>query len=145
MSPRKAKNKLRSQEPKTVNSLLQPASGSGSRNDLYPKFSLEHLQTKSKYCLSCCSKDQKAAFANKLKELSELQWKQIINSPKHGNGYEIIKENSLKIDIPARVKKFAKTIVAFRFHAKHPMVGFIEHDTFYILWFDHDFTLYKHS
>jgi hypothetical protein len=140
MTHKKIKNNLRSHKQKTNNS-LQPTA-SRSNKELYPKFSLEHLQINSDYCLSRCNKEQKAAFADTIKNLSQLQWKQIIDAPSLGNGYEIIAENSFKLKIPAKFKELAKNFAAFRFYGKSPMVWSIDHYTFYILWFDHNFTLY---
>jgi hypothetical protein len=111
--------------------------------DLYPKFSLQFLQKQSKYCLSCCQVRQKAAFADRIKELSSLTWRQIISAPIHGQGFEKINIQSFTITVPDDFKH--KNIIAFRFSGIHPMVGFRDHDTFYILWFDHNMTLYRHG
>ena len=116
----------------------------GSNQELCPKFSLQYLQTHSDYSLSCCNQEQKAAFADKLKDLSQLQWKDIYKAHKHGNGTEKINSASITgAKIPAQFAE-RKFFIAFRFCAKAPMVGFIEHDTFYVIWFDHDFSLYPH-
>jgi hypothetical protein len=111
--------------------------------NLYPKFSLRFLQTSSKYCLSYCSVSQKTDFADKIMILSSLTWRQIYGCNRHGNGFEKIPTSIIKISIPNEITN--KNFVAFWFSKLYPKVGFIEYDTFYILWFDHNITLYIHE
>ncbi|MHC1788302.1 hypothetical protein [Solidesulfovibrio sp.] len=111
-----------------------------SDEDRRPKFSLRLLQTS--HCISCCTKDEKAALADKMHTLSALPWSEIRKSDRHGLGFEKIAPASIKAGIPEPAKD--KNIIAFRFAGMKPMVGFKEGATFYVLWLDRDFTLYKH-
>jgi hypothetical protein len=122
---------------------ISKPSEAGSILDLYPRFSLRFLQSNSKYCLRYCSMELKASFADKIRVLSQLTWREIIKSHRHANGYESIPQKQLNIYPPIALKN--RKFIAFRFHNKHPMVGYIEYDTFYIVWFDHDFSLYDHG
>jgi len=111
-----------------------------SDEDRRPKFSLRLLQ--QSHCVSCCTKEEKAALAEKMQTLSALPWKEIRKQDRHGLGYEKIASSSIRAGIPKEAKD--KSIIAFRFSGMKPMVGFKEGATFYVLWLDRDFKLYKH-
>ncbi|MDR1921109.1 MAG: hypothetical protein LBS31_05110 [Candidatus Adiutrix sp.] len=117
-----------------------PESPPGSNLTLHPKISLAFVQP-GRYALNKCTKDEKAALVDKLHNLCALTWKQIYNAGRHGLGFEKVE---VKKAAPPEIFKDHNQ-VAFRFCGKKPMVGFIDHDTFYIVWFDHDFTLYRHD
>ncbi len=107
-----------------------------------PTFSLEYLQ--GDYCLSKCDKENKAAFADTLHKLSQLTWSQIKSSSRHGAGTEKIKQDAIKTSLPPHVTPEV-TLLAFRYMARAPMVGYRDGHTFNVLFLDRDFTLYKHS
>jgi hypothetical protein len=52
---------------------------------LPPKFSLRYVNRK--YCITQCTKDERAAFAVRLRELSELTWAQLRQADRHGLGF----------------------------------------------------------
>lgn len=122
--------------------LKAPEALTNSSHHLHPKFSLEHLVRT--YCLSACTTDEKAAFADKLHELSQLTWQQIAQAPRHGQGSETINRGGIKPTIPPCITEEV-TILAFRCIGKAPMVGYRSHDTFYVIWIDRDFSLYDHG
>lgn len=124
-----AGKRLKTQKPATVSCM-----------DLPPKFSFSFIQV-GRYCLSQCDRDDKAALADKLHRLSKLTWSQIFNAGRHSLGFEKIEVP--KLSSPARFKEFQQ--IAFRFNGMKSLVGVLEHDTFYILWLDHNFTLYDHG
>lgn len=107
-----------------------------------PKFSLRFLN--KHYCISNCEKNEKVSFVNKIHLLSQKTWAELKQADRHGLGYEIIERSSIKSSIPSHLTNDVN-IIAFRFHDKAPMVGYRDTDgTFYIIWFDRNFTLYKH-
>lgn len=106
-----------------------------------PVFSLRYLQ--KGYCLDCCQKHEKAAFADRLFRLSQMSWDEIRKSDKHGLGTEKIARNAIKAPIPKHVTQDVD-FIAFRFCSKAPMVGYKIGATFYVLWLDREFKLYKH-
>lgn len=114
---------------------------SGASHHLYPKFSLEHLTDAD--CLSKCNRAEKAQFADRLRELSQLTWQQIGQAPRHGQGYETLARTAIRAGIPSCITDDLK-LLAFRCIGKAPMVGFKVHDTFYVVWIDRDFSLYEH-
>lgn len=107
-----------------------------------PVFSLRYLQ--NGYCLDCCQKHEKAAFADKLFRLSKMSWSEIRKSGRHGLGTEKISRSAIRAPIPPHVTQDVD-FIAFRFCAKAPMVGYKIGATFYVLWLDREFNLYNHS
>lgn len=107
---------------------------------LYPAVSLRYL--KSSHCISNCTKDEQAAFANRIREMTQMTWAQIKQAPRHGLGHEKIAQ--LKHKLPSGAPDDAHAL-AFRFDGKKPMVGFRDGNIFYVVWFDRDFSLYNHG
>ena len=106
-----------------------------------PVFCLHYLQ--GDYCISHCSDEQKAAFADRLHRLCKLTWGEIALAPRHGLGTEKIRQSSLRAPLPAHVTEEV-TILALRFWGKAPMVGYRDGRIFHVLYLDRDFTLYQH-
>jgi hypothetical protein len=106
-----------------------------------PTFCLRYVDPD--YCITSCNKDDKAAFAERLRQLSTMTWNQIINADRHGFGREKISRDAL----PAPPRNLSEDInfIALRFSGKKPMVGYQQDGTFHIIWFDRDFTLYDHG
>ncbi|KAM3114204.1 hypothetical protein [Phormidesmis sp. 146-33] len=86
-----------------------------------PIFCLQYLR--QDFCLSDCTKDEKAAFADTLHKLSQITWNEIISSPRHGVGYEYISRNAIRSGVPSHLKDDVR-FLAFRFSGKKPMVGY---------------------
>lgn len=107
-----------------------------------PKFSLEYLR--KGFCILDCTTEQKAAFADRLREMSQLTWQQIQNSPRHGQGCEIIDRASIRVPIPENITDDVK-IIAFRCIGKAPMVGYRADEVFFVVWIDMNFSLYNHG
>ncbi len=107
-----------------------------------PIFSLHYLQ--KSHCLTNCDKEQKSAFADTLYKLSQLTWNQIASSSRHGAGYERISQNAIKAPIPSHLQSDVN-LIAFRFCALAPMVGYREGNIFHVVWLDRAFTLYDHG
>lgn len=122
---------------------LAPHSLSASTNHERPVFSLEHLG--GDYCLSKCNREQEAAFADTLHKLSKLTWSEIQRAPKQGNGTEIISREALGTRPYPPELTDEINLLAFRYHGKHPMVGYRTGRMFTILFLDRDFTLYDHG
>lgn len=107
-----------------------------------PLFSLQFVDPQ--YCISRCDRDEKAAFADMMRSMSQMTWNELRNAPKHGLGCEKINQSAIGRPIPSGVTEDV-TFLAFRFHAKKPMVGFRVKDVFHVVWFDREFTLYDHG
>ena len=102
------------------------------------------LRTMSKdFSLDDCTKDEKAAFAATLYKLSKMTWSQIKGSGRHASGYERIQRNAIKPAIPVHITEDVN-LIAFRFCAKAPMVGYRDGVIFYVIWLDRAFKLYNH-
>lgn len=129
----------------------KPASGRVTAQDSPPNydskppiFSLERLQD-SKYCLSKLDKDHKASFSDAIFKRKDLSWAEIKKINKHGLGFEKIATSAIRPGIPTFITEDAENLLAFRYCGMNPMVGYRVKDIFYVLWFDHDFTLYIHG
>lgn len=107
-----------------------------------PIFALCYLRRD--YCLSTCSKDEKAAFADTLHKLSQITWNEISSSSRHGVGYERISRDAIRSGIPAHLKEDVN-FIAFQFFGKAPMVGYRDENIFHVIWIDRAFSLYDHG
>lgn len=103
-----------------------------------PKFSLKHLNG-GNHCLTKCTKEEKAAFADKLRELSQTTWQKLTEAPRHGMGFEKIS----CFPLPPQVSKDVR-MLAFRFYGMAAMIGYRIDETFYIVALDRNFKAYKH-
>jgi hypothetical protein len=110
-----------------------------------PVFSHRYI-TNGAYCLKRCSIEQFRHLADKLRMLSNLEWKQIDSSPRETNGYEMLPVAQLAERPPSPFDK-AEAVMIFRFGGAKGgrMAGVKKDEKFYILFVDHDFTLYDHS
>lgn len=121
---------------------LDPAAANIDYNREKPLFSLQFID--SQYCITHCDKDEKASFADMLRAMSQMTWNELRNAPKHGLGCEKINHSSIRRSLPAGITEDV-IFLAFRFHAKKPMVGFRLKNVFHIVWLDRNFTLYNHN
>lgn len=104
----------------------------------HPAFSLRHL--KSSHCITKCTTRDQAAFAKKMRILTQMTWAQIKQSHRHKNGTEIIEGMTNKLPPAARCEH----AMVFRFSGMAPMIGFRSDNIFYVVWFDPKMKLYKH-
>lgn len=107
-----------------------------------PIFCLQSLQ--GEFCLSKCEKDEKAAFADTLHQLSQRTWVELKQINRHKAGFEIIDRKKIRSGIPDFVTPDTN-LIAFRFSGLKSMVGYRLRSVFHILWLDRDFTLYDHG
>ena len=107
-----------------------------------PTFCLRYVDPKC--CITNCDKNDKAAFAERIRKLSTMTWNDIIQADKHGFGREQIPQDKIRAKMPSHITK-DMTLIALRFSGKKPMVGYQHKAMFHILWFDRDFKLYNHG
>lgn len=116
---------------------------SGSTEGYYPYFSFEKMQPNTGYSVGCVDKDNKAALAGKLYDLSQITWAQIRASGRHQLGHEIINRASIKAPLPPLTDDV--NILAFRFNGKASMLGYREGRIFHVLLLDWKFDAYPHN
>lgn len=134
--------KLKKKKGKGSKRIASPSTKDMPSSDLLPPiFSLEYLQ--KDHCVRECQPGEQADFAVQLRQLSELNWRQLRAAPKHGLGYEKIDQDSINPSIPPHITKDVN-LIAFRFSGKKAMVGYRDNRTFYVIWLDRDFSVYKH-
>ncbi len=107
-----------------------------------PTFCLRFVDPQ--YCITRCDRDDKAAFADKIRRMSLMTWNELIQAPRHGMGFETIARKAITRPVPAHITDDV-TFVAFRFSGMKPMVGYRTEEMFHIVWFDCAFDLYDHG
>lgn len=112
-------------------------------DQLPPVFSLEKVQ-KGNYCLSSLDQEHKAMFSEAIFRRKSISWKEIKRIDRHGLGTEKIPKSAIRAPIPKFITEDLSHFLVFRYKGKNPMVGYRQRDIFFVLWFDHDFTLYSH-
>lgn len=96
---------------------------------------------------NCCFKKiresrEKADFADRLHELSQLAWGDIKQTSRKSFGYETLDHvKTTNKKFPPGARK-----IGFVYHKNHRMVGYRDKDgVFHILWFDYNGELYDHE
>ena len=117
---------------------------SGSSNSLNVRFSFQNMPAKTGYSVHCCDTEHCAALAKHMYTWGQMTWQEINASHRHGLGTEKIERNAIKIQLPSSVTPDTK-ILSARYKGKTAMLGYREHDTFHILFLDHNFSLYNHG
>ncbi len=115
-----------------------------SVNDSYPKFSFEFCFG-SVRGIDRATKQVKQSVIEKVVYLSQISWGDIKALP-HENGFEKIDKDSFKKlpNIPNKFNSETK-IVVFRLPSElGRLIGYIEDDTFYVVWIDTKFNMYNH-
>ena len=110
---------------------------------LPPIFSLEKI-IGDKYCFSKLDDSDKKQFAESIFKRKNLSWNEIKKADRHGLGFEKISKNAIKGSKPKFITEDMNDFLSFRFSGMKPMVGYRIQNIFYVLWFDLDYSLYKH-
>lgn len=123
-------HRLRAEEPPDCNTMV-------------PIFSLERVQN-GDYYFSKLDQNGKDAFAEAVFKRRSLTWNDIQKAGRHQLGFEKIAVSGIKASVPKFITEDQHSLLAFRFNGMRPMVGYRIKNIFYVLWFDHNFTLYEH-
>lgn len=107
-----------------------------------PKFSFCYIE--KSHCITKCQSDEKAGLADKLYRLSQLSWAEIKQQHRHKLGFEKISRDSIRAGIPNHITEDVDHFLAFRFDDLKAMVGYRLGSTFFVVWLDREFKLYKH-
>lgn len=107
----------------------------------YPVFCFKYLH--KDYHLDKCTDEEKRKLIEKIVKISSMTWEQLQFAPKHGLGSEKISPGSIRIKADSFSEE-VNTLLAFRFDALKPFVGFRDGFIFYVFYIDRDFTLYDH-
>ncbi|MCZ4337127.1 hypothetical protein [Shewanella colwelliana] len=113
-------------------------------NDSYPKFSFEFCFVSNK-SVEKINKSEKVALIEKIVHLSKITWAEIKALPRQQGFEKIDKKSFQKLPgVPALFKDENK-ITVFRLPSgKGRLVGYIVDETFFIVWVDTKFDMYKH-
>lgn len=113
-------------------------------NDLFPKFSFEFCFN-GKRALDKVQGPIKQVIMDKITMLSQLTWGEIKDLNRE-RGFEKIDKNQFTAlqNIPQKFKE-EKKITVFRLNRdKGRLIGYIEAETFFVVWIDTEFNMYKH-
>jgi hypothetical protein len=119
--------------------IAQPVAEPRPTNHLKPHFSLYHLE--DGFRVSDCQAVDKGEFAQRLQELSQLTWNQIVLAPRQGFGSETIALRSIKVAVPNHITD-DRRLLAFRFGDAARIVGYREDQIFHIVWIDPNHNVY---
>jgi hypothetical protein len=102
------------------------------------------MQDGSGSSFNCCEDDDRLYLAQRMFMLSRMPWRQIRQGSRGGFGSEKIDRLSIKLAVPTTVTEDIQHFYALHYVGKKRFVGYKVGQVFYILWVDHNFTVYKH-
>jgi hypothetical protein len=107
-------------------------------------FSLERIVS-GNYCFTSLDKPDKEQFAEAIFRRKNLTWEEVYSAQRHGLGTEKISVKSISEEKPRFITDDITDYLALRYNGKKAMVGIRQKNIFYVLWFDHNFSLYDHG
>jgi hypothetical protein len=116
-----------------------------SPDDLPTAFSFEKMQEKSGHSVNCCQDEDREKLIQRMFMLSKLPWKNVKNAPNKGLGCEQIPKGRIKKPIPSSVTPDVDSFSSLHYQGKKRFIGYRVGRIFFILWIDHDFTVYDHG
>lgn len=111
-----------------------------SGNDVPPLFGLHRLTRD--FTIAECNRDEKAALADLLHEMSQRTWLDLILGSRKGTGFEKIARTSINVGIPDHVTADVQ-ILSIRLRQDSRLIGFRQGQTFYAIWVDTKHQVYK--
>ena len=133
------KGKVKGRKPKTLDIAKSQETLDYDKHP--PIFSLERVQA-GNYCFSKLDDENKASFAEAMFRRKTMTWSDIIRSDRHGLGTEKISRAAIKAPTDSVAHG---DFLALRYKGKNPVVGYRQKNIFFVLWFDHNFSLYDHG
>jgi hypothetical protein len=114
-------------------------------SDLSPAFSFEKMQDKSGHSVECCEDKDRVHVLKRLFMLGKMSWRQILQAPRTGLGAEKIARTAINPPIPTSVTDDVDYFYALHYQGNKRMIGYKPKGIFYVLWIDHNFTVYNHG
>lgn len=138
-----AKGRVKGDRPPRPSGRVPETPAPRNYDDENPKFCLHFLC--DGFDVHSLTAQRQAAFAKTLQKLASSKWKDLITAPRHKQGTELIRADSIKAPIPARFQDRDKFLV-FRYDGKLPMAGIRVNDVYHVLWIEPEFNrLYDHG
>jgi hypothetical protein len=124
-------------------SIKAPENAAPNPESLHPIFCLKLLRGDG--CVSACSQEQQAKFAETLRKLASLTWAQIKQAHRQGLGSEILRREDITPSaIPLNLSPDVK-ILGFRYWEKCRMLCYRNREVLHIFWLDRDYSAYDHG
>lgn len=114
-------------------------------DQLPPIFSFEKMREGSGNSVAGCQQDDQASLLKKIFALRNMAWRDIRSASRKGIGTEKIKKSSIKKPIPNSVTDDHDFFLAMSYQGHKRIIGYKFQQIFYILWIDHDFSVYDHG
>ncbi len=111
--------------------------------DILEYFAFSFLFLKTPYHVEDWCDADKIALVKHLAKLCTLQWNQIYSTQRHGFGSEKISQESIRPTLPPHITE-ELSLNAMRFSGLKPMIGYRDENIFYVLFLDHNFSVYSH-
>lgn len=135
--------RFKSKQSKPKGQIQAPENLAPNPETLTPKFCMAMMRGDG--CVSQCSQEQQAKFAETLRKLSSLTWSQIKQAHRQGLGSEILpREDITPSAIPSNLSEDVK-IIAFRYWEKCRMLCYRNREVLHIFWLDRDYSAYDHG
>lgn len=114
--------------------------------DLFPPaFSFEKMQDGSGNSFNCCQDDDRLSLAKRIFMLSREPWRKIRGASNKGLGSEEIPRSRIKRPVPATVTDDVDYFHSLHYTGHKRFIGYKVGQIFYVLWVDHNFSVYKHE
>lgn len=111
----------------------------------HPIFSFEKMQDRSGHSVSCCDREDLYHLLKRIYMLNRLPWRDIRQASRKGYGVEKIARSAIKYAVPTTVTDDNDYFHALHYSGKKRFIGYKVQQVFYILWIDHNFSVYDHG
>jgi hypothetical protein len=133
---------IKGNKPGGSQRIKEPIGPGVSTDDSHPLFSFQYID---RIEFQCCGDEHKAALSNKVVLLSQLTWRELRQSTRHGHGFESIPIEQIRGRFPSIITEDVAQLHVFRYHGRHPMIGLKMDKVFYVIFLDYNFSHYDHE
>lgn len=110
----------------------------------YPSFSFRFCCDRA-YGIDRCSSKLRESLSKRIFRFSRMKWSKIYQNARHSWGSEQIPQREIKPELPDIISPDTSLQVLRFTGGNHSMIGFRENGIFFILYLDHNFSVYNHG
>jgi hypothetical protein len=103
------------------------------------------MQDGSGNSFNCCQDCDQLHLARRIFMLSRIPWQTIKLAPSGGFGTKKIERTSIRRAVPSSVTDDVQFFYSLHYIGKKRFIGYRVGQVFYILWIDHNFSVYDHG
>lgn len=109
-----------------------------------PVFCFRYLLTSYGIKHDSLNQRRKSDLAERLSEISQLTWKDLMRADRHGQGFEMLPVDQLKCGLPTQFED-EKRVMVFRYSERLPMIGIRRGSMYHLLAIEANYNdLYQH-